>query len=118
MLKGLGAGLGALGDINQMMKQAQEMQQKIAEIHERLETIEVEGSAGAGMVSAVCTAKGALRKVTIDPSCFNGEDKQVLEDLVVAAVNDAQEKAKLRMEEEMKEVTAGLPLPPGMSSPF
>ena len=111
-------GLGALGDIGQMMKQAQEMQAKMAEIQERLETIEVEGAAGAGMVTAVCTAKGALRRVAIDPSCLGSEDKEVLEDLIVAAVNDAQAKAQARAQDEMKELTAGLPLPPGVNLPF
>ncbi|MEO0717786.1 MAG: YbaB/EbfC family nucleoid-associated protein, partial [Pseudomonadota bacterium] len=89
-------GLGALGDMGKIMKQAQEMQAKMAEMQERLEAIEVEGSAGAGMVTATCTAKGALRGIALDPSMMKPEDKEVLEDLIVAAVNDAQEKAKER----------------------
>ena len=111
-------GLGGLGDFGKVMQQAQEMQAKMAEMQERLETIEVEGSAGAGMVTAVCTAKGALRRVAIDPSCMTGGEKEVLEDLIVAAVNDAQTKAQARAQEEMKELTAGLPLPPGLNLPI
>lgn len=108
-------GLGALGDIGKVMKQAQEMQAKLAEAQERLETIEVEGRSGAGMVLAVCTAKGALKSVTVDPSLLaGGEEKEVLEDLIVAAVNDAQTKAQERAQAEMQEITAGMGLPPGM----
>lgn len=109
-------GLGALGDIGKMMKQAQEMQAKMAELQEKLETIEVEGASGAGMVKAVCTAKGALKSVTVDPSLLRPDEAGVVQDLLVAAVNDAQEKAKARAQAEMQELTAGmgLPMPPGM----
>lgn len=117
MFKGLG-GLGGLGDLGKMMQQAQEMQAKMGELHDRLETIEVEGEAGAGMVKARCTAKGAVRGVTIDPSLIKPDEKEVLEDLITAAVNDAQSRAQERAEAEMKELTAGLPLPPGMKMPF
>lgn len=107
-------GLGALGDIGKVMKQAQEMQAKMAELQERLETIEVEGVAGAGMVRAVCTAKGMLKAVRIDPSLMKPDEAEVAQDLIVAAVADAQEKARERSQQEMQEITAGLPLPPGM----
>ena len=109
-------GLGALGDIGKVMKQAQEMQGKMAELQQRLETIEVEGASGAGMVRAVCTAKGVLRRVDIDPSLIKPDEAAVIQDLVVAAVNDAQDKARDRAQEEMQKLTAdmGLPLPPGM----
>lgn len=103
--------------MGKLMKQAQEMQAKMAEMQQRLETIEVEGAAGAGMVTATCTAKGAVRGVRIDPSLMKPDDKEVLEDLIVAAVNDAQDKARERAAEEMKEITAGLPIPPGMGMP-
>lgn len=107
-------GLGALGDLGKLMGQAQEIQKKMAEMQERLEAMEVEGEAGAGMVKAVCNGKGALRRVTIDASLTApGEDKAVIEDLVVGAVNDAQEKAKERAQAEMAAATEGLPLPPG-----
>lgn len=113
-------GLGGLGDIGKMMKQAQEMQTKMAELQEKLETMEVSGAAGAGMVTAVCTGRGQLKSVTVDPSLFvsgDAEAKAVLEDLVVAAVNDAQSKAQEKAQEEMQALTAGLPLPPGMVPP-
>ncbi|MEM9723971.1 MAG: YbaB/EbfC family nucleoid-associated protein [Pseudomonadota bacterium] len=107
-------GLGGLGDIGGMMKQAQEMQAKMTELQQRLETIEVEGASGAGMVKAVCTAKGALKSVSIDPSFLKPDEAAVVQDLIVAAVTDAQEKARERAQREMQELTAGLPLPPGM----
>ena len=109
-------GLGALGDIGKLMGQAQEMQAKMAELQERLETIEVEGAAGAGMVRAVCTAKGALKSVSIDPSFLKPDEATVVQDLIVAAVNDAQEKARERSQQEMQQLTAdmGIPMPPGM----
>ena len=107
-------GLGALGDIGKLMGQAQELQQKMAELQNRLETLEVEGEAGAGMVRAVCSGKGALVRLSIDPTLVGpDEDKAVIEDLVVAAVNDAQKKAKERAQKEMATVTEGLPIPPG-----
>ncbi|MEO1330450.1 MAG: YbaB/EbfC family nucleoid-associated protein [Pseudomonadota bacterium] len=107
-------GLGALGDLGKLMGQAQELQQKMADVQTRLETLEVEGEAGAGMVRAVCTGKGAVVRVSIDPSLLgSAEDKTVVEDLVVAAVNNAQEKARERAQQEMASVTEGLPLPPG-----
>lgn len=109
-------GLGGLGDIGKMMKQAQEMQAKMAELQQKLESIEVEGVAGAGMVRAVCTAKGVLKAVTIDPSLMKPEEAEVAQDLIVAAVSDAQAKAQERAQAEMQELTSsmGLPLPPGM----
>lgn len=108
-------GLGALGDIGKMMKQAQEMQAKMAELQEKLETIEVEGVAGAGMVRAICNAKGTLRNVFVDPSLLKPEEGEVMQDLIVAAVADAQEKARERAQQEMQSVTSemGLPMPPG-----
>lgn len=111
-------GLGQLGDMAKLMKQAQEMQTKMAEAQERLDIIEVEGSAGAGMVKARVSAKGQVRGVSIDPSLFTAEDREVVEDLIVAALREAQEKAGAAAAEEMAKVTAGLPLPPGMKLPF
>ncbi len=107
-------GLGSLGDLTKLVGQAQEMQKKVEEIQARLETMEIDGSAGAGLVGAVCSGKGLLKRVTIDPSLLApGEDKAVVEDLVVAAVNDAQEKARAAAQAEMAKATEGLPLPPG-----
>lgn len=107
-----------LGDMGKLMKQAQEMQTKMAEAQAKLDDVEVEGEAGAGMVKAVANAKGTLKRLTIDPSLFNPEDKEVVEDLIVAAIRDAQEKAGEAAQEEMAKVTEGLPLPPGMKLPF
>ena len=117
MLKGLG-GLGGLGDMAKMMKAAQEMQGKMAEMQATLDAITVEGQAGAGLVRATATAKGDLRALSIDPSIFREEDREMVEDLILAAIKDAQAKAADRMSEEMRRVTEGLGLPPGMNLPF
>ena len=107
-----------LGDMGKLMKQAQEMQTKMAEMQEKLDDLEIEGEAGAGMVKAVASAKGTLKRLTIDPSLFNADDKEVVEDLIVAAVKDAQEKAGEAAQAEMGKLTEGLSLPPGMKLPF
>ncbi len=108
-------GLGQLGDIGKLMAQAQEMQTKMQELQERMESITAEGAAGAGMVKATVTAKGRLAGLEVDPALFSGEeDKAVLEDLIVAAVNDAQEKAVAKGQEEMAKLTQEMGLPAGM----
>ena len=107
-----------LGDMGKLMKQAQEMQAKMGEMQERLAAMEVEGAAGAGMVRAVANAKGELRALSIDPSLFNPDDREVVEDLIVAAVKDAQAKGAAAGQAEMAKLTEGLPLPPGMKLPF
>ncbi|MEO0390427.1 MAG: YbaB/EbfC family nucleoid-associated protein [Pseudomonadota bacterium] len=111
-------GLGGLGDMAGMMKKAQEMQGKMAEMQETLHTISVVGEAGAGLVKATATAKGELTALDIDPSIFSGDDKEVVEDLILAAIKDAQAKAQERSQEEMAKLTEGLGLPPGMNLPF
>ncbi len=111
-------GLGGLGDMAKMMKQAQEMQGKMAQMQEDLENIIVEGVSGAGLVKATATAKGELKGLDIDPSIFNGDDKEVVEDLILAAIKDAQSKATARAQAEMGKLTEGLGLPPGMNLPF
>ncbi|HEV8033652.1 YbaB/EbfC family nucleoid-associated protein [Yoonia sp.] len=111
-------GLGGLGDMAKMMKQAQEMQGKMAQMQDDLENIIVEGVSGAGLVKATATAKGELKGLDIDPSIFNGDDKEVVEDLILAAIKDAQGKATARAQEEMSKLTEGLGLPPGMNLPF
>ena len=111
-------GLGNLGDMAKMMKQAQEMQGKMAQMQDDLENLLVEGVSGAGLVKAIATAKGELKSLDIDPSIFNGDDKEVVEDLILAAIKDAQSKATARAQEEMSKLTEGLGLPPGMGSPF
>ena len=111
-------GLGGLGDMAKMMKQAQEVQGKMAQMQEDLNTITVTGESGAGLVKATATAKGELKGLDIDPSIFNGDDKEVVEDLILAAIKDAQSKANDRAQEEMAKITEGLGLPPGMNLPF
>ncbi len=105
-------------NIGKMMKQAQEMQSKMAEMQAQLETVEIDGAAGAGMVTATLTGKGELRRLKIDPALVDPKDVEVLEDLVIAAVNDAKAKVEAHVAEEMKKVTGGLQLPPGMELPF
>ena len=111
-------GLGGLADMGKMMKAAQEMQTKMAEMQEQLDTIKVVGESGAGLVKATATAKGELTALEIDPSIFNPEEKEVVEDLILAAIKDAQQKASDRSQEEMGKLTEGLGLPPGMKLPF
>ncbi len=111
-------GLGGLGDMAKMMKAAQEMQGKIAQLQEDMAHIMVEGEAGAGLVKATATAKGELKALNIDPSIFSSDDKEMVEDLILAAVKDAQAKATDRAAEEMLKLTDGLGLPPGMKMPF
>jgi nucleoid-associated protein EbfC len=101
-------------DLNKIMKQAQQMQAKMQEMQAELETIETEGKSGAGLVTIVLTGKGALKSVTIDPSLLMPEEKEILEDLLVAAHADASAKNSRVMEERMKAATAGMPVPPGM----
>ncbi|HEU0222330.1 MAG TPA: YbaB/EbfC family nucleoid-associated protein [Paracoccaceae bacterium] len=110
-------GLGQLGDMAKLMKQAQEMQQKMAEAQARLDNIEVEGTAGAGMVRAWATAKGMLKRISIDPSLFSSEDREIVEDLIVAAVREAQEKGQEAASAEIQKAAEGLGLPPGFKLP-
>ena len=116
MIKGLG-GLGGLGDMGKMMKAAQQMQQKMADLQQELDTIIVTGESGAGLVKATATAKGTLTGLHIDPSIFSAEDKEVVEDLILAAIKDAQARAQERSREEVQKVTESLGLPPGMNLP-
>lgn len=111
-------GLGGLGDMAKMMKQAQDVQAKMAQVQDDLDNITVEGVSGAGLVKATASAKGELKGLDIDPSIFNGDDKEVVEDLILAAIKDAQGKAAERSQQEMAKITEGLGLPPGMNLPF
>ena len=111
-------GLGGLGDMAKMMKQAQDMQGKMAQMQDDLHNLMVEGQSGAGLVKATATAKGELKGLDIDPSIFNGDDKEVVEDLILAAIKDAQQKANDRAAAEMQKMTEDLGLPPGMNLPF
>mgnify|MGYP001492449021 CR=1 FL=1 len=100
-----------------LMQQAQKMQEDMKKLQEELENMEVRGESGAGLVSIVMTGKREVRKVTIDPSLV-GDDKDMLEDLVAAAINDAVHKVGKLKKDKMAEVTAGLPIPPGFQMPF
>ena len=111
-------GLGGLGDMGKMMRAAQEMQGKMAELQDSLSAITVSGESGAGLVKATATAKGELTGLDIDPSIFKAEDKEVVEDLILAAVRDAQTRASERSKDEMRKLTEGLGLPPGLNLPF
>ena len=111
-------GLGGMGDMSKMMKAAQEMQGKMAKIQEDLNTITVTGESGAGLVKATATAKGDLTGLDIDPSIFVASEKEVVEDLILAAIKDAQSRATERSQQEMKKIQEELGLPAGMNLPF
>ena len=105
------------GQLAGLMKQAQAMQENMKRAQDELALIEVEGQSGAGLVKVVMTCKHDVKRVTIDPSLL-AEDKDMLEDLVAAAINDAVRRAETLSTEKMGKLTAGLPLPPGMKLPF
>ena len=105
-------------DIMGMMKKAQALQAKLQEAQDELGRLEVEGSAGGGMVGVTLTAKGEVKAVRIDPSLLTPSEKEILEDLIIAAFSGAKTKADRAATEKMQELTAGLPLPPGMKAPF
>jgi DNA-binding YbaB/EbfC family protein len=106
------------GNIGEMMKQAKQMQAKMAEAEEKLATLEVEGGAGSGLVTITATGKGEVKTVKIDPSLLDSQEVEVLEDLLVAALHDVKTKADQLAAEEMGKVTGGLKLPAGMKLPF
>lgn len=105
-------------DVMGLMKQAQAMQARLGEIQAELEQMVVEGQSGAGLVRVSMSAKGQMKGITIDPSLLKEEEREILEDLIVTACEDARRKADRTAEDKMKAVTAGLPLPPGMKLPF
>ena len=105
-------------NIGNMMKQAQQLQKKMSEAQEKLNSIEVEGVSGGGMVKVIATAKGEVKRIILDDSLLSKEEKEMTEDLIVAAINDAKQKGEIASQEEMKSVTGGMPLPPGMKLPF
>ena len=108
----------ALGDLMGMMKQAKELQEKMQALQEEVAAMEVEGSAGGGLVSVVMTGKSEMKRLKIDPSLLKPEEAEIVEDLIVAAVNEARAKAEQVLADKMREMTGGLQLPPGMSLPF
>ena len=105
------------GGLGNLMKQAQQMQENMRKAQEELALVEVEGQSGAGLVKVVITCRFAVKKVSIDPTLL-GDDKDMLEDLVMAAMNDAVAKAEAATQAKMAGFTAGLNLPPGMGLPF
>jgi DNA-binding YbaB/EbfC family protein len=105
-------------DMLAMMKQAQAMQAKLADAQEELSRLEVEGQSGGGMVKITLSGKGEMKAVHLDPSLLTPADKEMVEDLIVAAYADAKAKADRATAEKMQSLTAGLPLPPGMKLPF
>ena len=111
-------GLGQLGDMAKIMKQAQEMQERMSDVQARLEEIEVTGEAGAGLVRVTADAKGTVKRLSVDASLFVPEEREMVEDLIVAAIKDVQARAMEAAQAEMAKVTEGLALPPGMKLPF
>jgi len=105
------------GQLAGLMKQAQQMQENMKRLQEELASVEVEGQSGAGLVTVVMTCRHDVKRVKIDPSLLS-DDKEMLEDLVAAAFNDAVRKAEATTQEKMSSITSGLPLPPGMKLPF
>ena len=105
-------------NIGQLMKQAQQMQQKMAEMQAQLEAVEMTGSAGAGLVQLTLNGKGEVKRVRLDKAAVDPAEVEVLEDLIVAAFNDARAKVNAHSEAEMHKLTGGLSLPGGLKLPF
>lgn len=105
-------------NLGQMLKQAQAMQARMAELQSQLEQVEMTGGAGGGMVSVTVNGKGEARQVKIDPALLDPDETEVLEDLIVAAFNDAKAKVETHVAQEMSKLTGGLNLPAGMKLPF
>lgn len=105
-------------NLGALMKQAQEMQEKMNALQEKLADLRAEGAAGGGLVKVVVNGKGMLIDIKLDKSIIDPEDPEVLEDLIKAAFSDAKAKAEQDMQEEMQKITGGLNLPPGMNLPF
>lgn len=108
----------AMGDLMGMMKQAKALQEKMEQLQAEVSAIEVEGAAGGGLVTVVMTGKSEMKRVRIDPSLLKPEEAEILEDLIVAAANDARQKAEAKLADKMRELTGGLSLPPGMTLPI
>jgi DNA-binding YbaB/EbfC family protein len=105
-------------DIMGMMKQVQQLQARMQKVQEELQAMEVSGQSGGGMVKVTLNGKGEARGVKIDPSLMKPDEVEILEDLLLAAFQDAKSKVEAEMQSKMQEVTGGLPLPPGMKLPF
>ena len=105
-------------NLGQMMKQAQEMQSKMNDVQNKLGEMEVVGTSGAGIVEIILSGKNDVKSLKIDPSVIDKSDPGVLEDLIIAAFNDARSKVEVRVSEKMAEITGGIQLPPGFKLPF
>ncbi len=108
----------AIGDLMGMMKQARELQGRMEQLQQEVAALEIEGSSGGGLVTVVMTGKSEMKRIRIDPSLLKADEAEILEDLIVAASNDARAKAEAKLAEKMREITGGLQLPPGMKLPF
>lgn len=111
-------GLGGLGDMSKMMKAAKDMQDKMQKLQEELDSIKVTGESGGGLVRTTATAKGELTALEIDPSIFVASEKELVEDLILAAIKDAQRRAQDRSQQEMSRIGQELGLPADMKLPF
>jgi len=105
-------------DFNNMLKQAQELQKKMADAQKKVEELEAEGTSGGGLVKVKINGKNVTTSVSIDESLISKDEREILEDLIVAALNDARENVQKKISEEMSSLTGGLKLPPGMKLPF
>lgn len=105
-------------DLGKLMKQAQELQEKMGKLQEDIGRIEIEGISGGGMVRVTLTGKGELKGIKLDPSLLKPDDAEMIEDLIVAAHNDAKRKTEERVQQETQSVLGGLPLPPGFKLPI
>ncbi len=105
-------------DLMNLMKSAGEIQEKMSALQEEMKNEEATGTSGGGMVSVTLSGKNDMRRLEIDPSLIADGDKSIIEDLIIAAYNDAKGKIEAKMTERMQELTAGLPIPPGMKLPF
>ena len=108
----------AIGDLMGMMKQAKELQDRMEAMQQEVAALEVEGGAGGGLVTVIMNGKGEMKAIRIDRSLMKAEEGEIVEDLIVAACNDARAKAEALLAEKMSEMTGGLQLPPGMKLPF
>ena len=105
-------------NIGALMKQAKEMQAKMETMQTEMEAAEIDGESGGGMVKVTVNGKGQMRALKVDPALVDPADVEVMEDLIIAAVNDAMGKSEAMKAEQMKDMTGGMPLPPGMKLPF
>ena len=107
-----------MNNFNNMIKQAQDLQKKMAEAQEKVETLEAEGISGGGIVKITINGKNNVTSVNIDETAIDKNEKEILEDLIVAAFNDARDKIQRKIADEMSSITGGIKLPPGMKLPF